>query len=117
MSGFSRLRRSMSVYDYLQLRLTSNRNIKDCGYITFCWLWTGAKTDRGYGSISSMGKTYRVHRLAAQFWLANYTDTLKVLHKCDIPLCFNPEHLFQGTQKENVHDSINKGTHYYWGRK
>jgi hypothetical protein len=34
---------------------------------------------------------------------------LKVLHKCDVTLCVNPEHLFLGTQKENVHDCERKG--------
>lgn len=32
-----------------------------------------------------------------------------VLHKCDNPPCWNPDHLFEGTQSDNRADSIAKG--------
>jgi hypothetical protein len=106
----------MTEEEWLKKKLLARRSIEDRGYITPCWIWTGAKTDRGYGNILRYYKSYRVHRLAAKLWLANFIESLKVLHKCDIPLCFNPDHLFQGTQKDNVYDSISKGRHKNWGR-
>lgn len=32
-----------------------------------------------------------------------------VLHKCDVPACVNPGHLFTGTQKKNIADMYGKG--------
>jgi hypothetical protein len=51
-----------------------------------------------------------VHRVAARLWL-NYKPEsgLFVLHKCDRPACFNPKHLFIGTQKDNMSDCSRKG--------
>lgn len=56
------------------------------------------------------GKPYAVHRVSAH--LAHGLDLgsgLKALHQCDVPRCFNPDHLFVGTQKDNVHDMFKKG--------
>jgi len=33
---------------------------------------------------------------------------MSVLHKCDVPLCVNPDHLFVGTQKNNIDDMHQK---------
>jgi len=50
-----------------------------------------------------------VHRLAWEAFNAEpIPDGLLVLHKCDNPKCFNPQHLFLGTQKDNMWDCINK---------
>lgn len=81
---------------------------------TACWLWTGAKTGTPpkcltYGYIAIKPHTYRAHRVA--FYLSNGSDPgeLLVLHKCDVPLCVNPSHLFLGNAADNVHDALNKG--------
>lgn len=75
-----------------------------------CWLWTAGKT-KGYGTISVNGSPRYAHQLS---WLwANGQETLPhgegVLHKCDVPACVNPAHLFTGTQAVNNWDKIIKG--------
>lgn len=75
-----------------------------------CWLWTGSygKKGFGYGTVSYQGKPWLVHRLA--FALINGDPgTLLVLHKCDVPRCGNPIHLFSGTQSDNLQDAYRKG--------
>lgn len=32
-----------------------------------------------------------------------------ICHSCDNPACVRPDHLFQGTPKDNVHDMLYKG--------
>ena len=96
---------------------------------TDCWLWTGCTNINRrnpqatvYGRLGVRGTVYKVHRLAAWLYKGFYLDsTLCVCHKCDTPLCFNPEHLFTGTYRDNVRDCIKKGrgnkvkgeAHYY----
>ena len=95
----------------LEQKLLTNRSIESTGYITPCWLWTGHTIGKGYGEVRDYLTNKLVHRVAAELWLPNFSSFLNVLHKCDIPRCFNPEHLFQGTQKENIQDCVTKGRH------
>lgn len=96
----------------IETKLLSNREIKDMGYISPCWLWTGG-LNKGYGKVrDDNNKTIGVHIVSARLWLKDYTPTLFVLHKCDIRSCFNPEHLFQGTIKDNMEDCVNKKRYY-----
>lgn len=70
------------------------------------WYWEGAINDKGYGYFSR--PTIFAHRLS--YFLYYDVDPLKqdVLHKCDIPLCINPEHLFLGNQSDNIKDMDKK---------
>jgi hypothetical protein len=79
-----------------------------------CWLWTGCKSDRGYG-VFNIGKrrTDKASRIA---WGLTHgcppEDKPHVLHNCpdgDNPACCNPAHLWVGTNAENHTDSVNKG--------
>ena len=74
-----------------------------------CWLWTGSKVSIGYGDLRINGKHYLAHRLAYELTYGTIPDGAYILHKCDIPACINPEHLFVGNQLDNVHDAIDKG--------
>lgn len=77
-----------------------------------CWLWTATKTTSGYGRISFRGQLYMAHRLmCAVINGGQIPDGLLVLHKCDVRHCVNPEHLFLGTQSENLLDCVAKGRH------
>jgi hypothetical protein len=95
----------------LEQRLLQKRSIEDRGYLTPCWIFTGTIT-YGYGRIRDVYKLESAHVVAAKLWLKDYTPALNVLHKCDIRACFNPDHLFQGTHKDNMQDCSNKGRRF-----
>ncbi len=76
-----------------------------------CWLWKGHPNTRGYGRFSFRGNHYKAHRIA--FLLANgrIDDNLLVFHRCDVRLCCNPAHLYQGDVMQNAQDSLSRGRH------
>ena len=74
-----------------------------------CWLWTGAKTKFGYGRISLNCKGMRVHRLSYEIHIGIIPENMAVLHKCDVPNCVNPDHLFLGDNAINQKDRKEKG--------
>lgn len=73
-----------------------------------CWEWTGSKC-RKYGTIGINGRTVRAHRASYEAFKGQIPHGLNVLHRCDNPPCINPEHLFLGTQLENIADRVAKG--------
>ena len=74
-----------------------------------CYLWIGALNGRGgYGEMKIAGKVLKAHRVS--WYLATGAwPHLGVLHKCDVPACVRLEHLFEGTQKDNMQDCARKG--------
>jgi hypothetical protein len=76
---------------------------------TGCWLWTKCRNQDGYGHIGMNGHTVSAHRVAAYLFLGYEFDSKRcVLHRCDNPPCCNPNHLFIGTQADNVRDMAQK---------
>lgn len=74
-----------------------------------CWIWTGYVTRTGYGRCNrAFGNGY-AHRAAWEFAHGAVPDGLFVCHHCDNPPCCNPEHLFIGTQTDNISDRDRKG--------
>jgi hypothetical protein len=49
------------------------------------------------------------HRLAWEYAYGPIPDGLQVLHRCDNPPCINPEHLWLGTNVDNMADRQRKG--------
>jgi hypothetical protein len=74
-----------------------------------CWVWTGTRTNKGYGRTFWQGSNRGTHRIAYTLTYGEIGHGLNVLHKCDNPPCCNPNHLFSGTQHENNTDKKNKG--------
>lgn len=77
--------------------------------ITGCWNWTGARTSAGYGELGLNGKIVTAHRLSYMIFRGEIPDGFLVCHTCDKPECVNPDHLFLGTNRDNVNDMIQKG--------
>lgn len=73
-----------------------------------CWLWTGAVDAKGYGLLQVDDASRRAHRLAWELHRGPIPASLHVLHKCDVPSCVNPDHLFLGTNDDNVADKVAK---------
>ena len=77
-----------------------------------CWLWTGGLFQNGYGTAFLQGgKPVTAHRamMIAQGVALGPKDY--VLHRCDVRCCVNPDHLFVGTQTDNMADMNKKGRH------
>ena len=77
---------------------------------TGCRVWTGmVNKPGGYGRISYRGRQWRAHRLAYELLLAPIPEGMSLLHRCDNPLCINPNHLRPGTHAENIQEAYDKG--------
>jgi hypothetical protein len=81
------------------------------GMTSSCLLWTGARHERGYGRVRFDGRIQSAHRVS---WALAHKeavpDHLHVLHRCDMPACVNPDHLYLGTQRQNMADRVSRGT-------
>ena len=76
---------------------------------TPCWEYTGYRSTQGYGRIRIDKQEKLTHRLSWEIHNSLIPEGQQVLHKCDNPPCCNPEHLFLGTQIDNLRDAREKG--------
>ncbi len=76
-----------------------------------CWEWQGsiAKGRYPYGFISTSDGLQNTHRVAWKLFRGSIPRGMLVCHTCDNPRCCNPDHLFVGTQKDNLDDRKRKG--------
>lgn len=76
-----------------------------------CWLWTAGTVRYGYGSLNFYERTTLAHRASWEIHFGAIPDGLYVLHHCDVPACVRPDHLYLGTQADNIRDMIERGRH------
>lgn len=69
-----------------------------------CWEWKGARGEAGHGQIRIGNRSRQAHRVMFEILHGEIPEGENILHRCDNPPCINPDHLFSGTQKQNIHD-------------
>ncbi len=76
-----------------------------------CILWCGSLKTNGYGQTRErrLGPHLYAHRLAYERAIGPIPRGMFVCHKCDVPNCINPEHLFLGGPNDNTQDMVRKG--------
>ena len=93
--------------DFLKQKLLGNIIKTERG----CWIWKKYKNKEGYGAMRINGNILKTHKASYQVFNGEIGEGLIVCHKCDVPPCINPDHLFLGTNRDNKYDSINKKRH------
>ncbi len=86
------------------------------GELNECWPWQRTKTGKGYGMVcltkAEAPRNKRLllaHRVAWTLKNGGIPDNLFACHKCDNPICCNPNHIFLGTCADNQADMVSKG--------
>jgi len=74
-----------------------------------CWIWNACRFQKGYGTLVKDGRAHGAHRIAWELFRGPIPKGMQVLHTCDIPPCVNPDHLFLGTNDDNMLDKAKKG--------
>lgn len=81
-----------------------------------CWYWTAGLTTTGYGIFWTGKKFMKAHRFSYELYKAKIPKSKNpqaycILHKCDNPLCVNPDHLALGSMQDNSSDMVKKRRH------
>lgn len=75
-----------------------------------CWIFEGGIDSRGYGRVGRRpGVSRRASRVSYHLFYGSIPNGQCVCHRCDVPLCINPNHLFLGSQADNMRDMHRKG--------
>lgn len=116
-----RLYRALSLADFARRRYIGNqgpkrRPLEDRFWEKVektegCWLWTAANGGPGkYGQFAIHAHYHEgAHRVSYVLNVGPIPEGMGVLHRCDVPLCVRPDHLFLGTAADNIADMLAKG--------
>lgn len=74
-----------------------------------CLLWLQYVDNWGYGRGTYLGIPLAAHRFSWLTHRGSIPDGMKVCHRCDVPSCINPDHLWLGTDSDNAADRNAKG--------
>ncbi len=74
-----------------------------------CIVWIRGCSSWGYGDVNVGARRISAHRLSFEIANGPIPDGMCVLHRCDVPACINPRHLFLGTKGDNNRDATEKG--------
>jgi hypothetical protein len=88
----------------LKCRLLSNIEKKNNG----CWIYKGTNTGP-YGKVRWRQQHLSAHRASFIIFKGEIPEGKWVCHKCDVPKCINPDHLFAGSAQDNLRDAREKG--------
>ena len=104
------------ITEEVYIRVVLNRIIDKTIVDGECWRYTGKKVGKGYGCITYKDTTIRLNRFIAYiFHGMNLEGTEQGNHTqdCKFKDCWRPEHIYVGTQKDNVRDQIETGNFHY----
>jgi hypothetical protein len=78
-----------------------------------CWIWTGGTRPNSKGVLyprhwTDDAKSIGAHRFSFELTNGAIPQGMYVCHKCDMPLCVNPDHLFIGSHQDNMRDMVAK---------
>jgi hypothetical protein len=82
-----------------------------------CHEYNGCLTNFGHGQFWYEGRHWNAHRYSWTRQKGPIPEGMSVLHTCDNPACIRIEHLFLGTQEDNMRDAQNKGRRYFPPKK
>lgn len=107
------MKRASNLEEFLNMRTDKSAN--------GCWNWTSTTDKNSYGIASNNWlKKYGTpfaHRLMYIVTKGPIEKGLNINHHCDNPSCVNPDHLYSGTQKQNMNDKISRNRHIVWNRQ
>lgn len=95
----------MNITEKQKQKIFSRFTLTDRG----CWEWNCSKDGCGYGTMRIGENTFRAHRIMWTIVNGEIPQGVYVLHRCDNPSCIRPDHLWLGTQLENIQDMHKKG--------
>lgn len=84
-----------------------------------CWRIAGVPANKAGHVLIVTPQGFRAyaHRISWYLAFGRIPKGQSVLHKCDVPCCVNPAHLFLGSQRDNMLDAVHKGRKNCFGKQ